>query len=96
MESPDRRSSQCRGRAPTVAIALATQLATIRSGVTENISGAPPGSRPKPGPYEGTDTAEAPAAQTNGNAPVSSNGHSSHEKPAATENVPADGPAEAS
>ena len=52
--------------------------------------------RPKPGPYEGTDTAEAPAAQTNGNAPVSSNGHSSHEKPAATENVPADGPAEAS
>ena len=83
MESPDRRSSQCTGRAPTVAIALATQLATIRK------------PRPKPGPYEGTDTAEAPAAQTNGSTSAS-NGHARHSKPAATENVPADGPAEGS
>ncbi len=51
--------------------------------------------RPKPGPYEGTDTAEAPPAQTNGTQ-ASSNGHARHEKPAATENVPADGPAEGS
>ena len=51
-------------------------------------------SRPKPGPYQGTDTADAPASQTNGNARAGSNGNSSHEKPAATENVPADGPAD--
>jgi linoleoyl-CoA desaturase len=52
--------------------------------------------RPKPGPYEGSDTEVAPAARGNGGPPVSdeaaqSNGHG---KPAPTENVPADGPAE--
>ena len=47
-------------------------------------------SRPKPGPYQGTDTEAAPPAQTNGSAPES-NG-SGHQKPAATENAPADGP----
>jgi linoleoyl-CoA desaturase len=52
--------------------------------------------RPKPGPYQGSDTEVAPAARGNGGPPVSdadatSNGHG---KPAATENVPAEGPAE--
>ena len=50
--------------------------------------------RPKPGPYQGTDTEAAPATRGNGGPPVSepANG-ASHESPAATENVPADGPA---
>jgi linoleoyl-CoA desaturase len=50
--------------------------------------------RPKPGPYQGNDTEDAPTASSNGDVPVSSNGHGSHDKPAATENVPAEGPSE--
>jgi linoleoyl-CoA desaturase len=46
--------------------------------------------RPKPGPYQGSDTEAPSAAKSNGSDP-SSNG-SSHGKPAATENVPAEGP----
>jgi len=50
--------------------------------------------RPKPGPYQGTDTEAAPAAQTNGGPPAASENGNSHSRPAATENVPADGPTE--
>jgi NADPH-dependent stearoyl-CoA 9-desaturase len=57
--------------------------------------------RPKPGPYQGNDTETAPATQTgrngdSGQAPVASNGNagSSHSKPAPTENVDAEGPAD--
>jgi linoleoyl-CoA desaturase len=47
--------------------------------------------RPKPGPYQGTDTEAAPAARTNGGPPVaSSNGDRGSEDPAPTENAPAD------
>jgi linoleoyl-CoA desaturase len=51
--------------------------------------------RPKPGPYTGEDVIEpasANGASSNG-AGAGANG-SSHEGPAATENVPAEGPAE--
>ncbi len=54
--------------------------------------------RPKPGPYQGTDTVPGPAA-SNGGASAASNGGesagsngSSASKPAATENVPAEVP----
>jgi fatty acid desaturase len=52
--------------------------------------------RPKPGPYRGTDTREAPAPQTDGHGPpVATNGDAPpHDKPAATENVPAEAPNE--
>jgi linoleoyl-CoA desaturase len=51
--------------------------------------------RPKPGPYQGTDTEPASATGSNGGPPVGSNGDSAgpHSKPAATENVQAEGPA---
>jgi linoleoyl-CoA desaturase len=50
--------------------------------------------RPKPGPYQGTDTEPVSATGSNGGPPVGSNGDSagSHSKPAATENVQAEGP----
>ncbi len=57
--------------------------------------------RPKPGPYQGNDTETAPATRAgrngdSGQAPVASNGNagSSHSKPAPTENVDAEGPAD--
>jgi len=47
--------------------------------------------RPKPGPYQGTDTEAAPATRTNGGPPVaSSNGDRDSGEPAPTENAPAD------
>ena len=49
--------------------------------------------RPKPGPYQGTDTEDARAARrTNGDAPPAASNGDSHRQPAATENVPAEGP----
>jgi len=56
--------------------------------------------RPKPGPYQGTDTVPGPAASNGGAAAASNGGESagpngsSASKPAATENVPADVPDE--
>jgi linoleoyl-CoA desaturase len=62
--------------------------------------------RPKPGPYQGTDVERAPAAEngsrSHNGASASHNGSpttehedgSGHEQPAATENVPAEGPAD--
>jgi linoleoyl-CoA desaturase len=51
--------------------------------------------RPKPGPYRGTDTEDAPGARgSNGGPPAASENGDSHAKPAATENVPAEGPAD--
>ncbi len=52
--------------------------------------------RPKPGPYEGTDTQAAPAAASRNGAGASNGAAANGDrgKPAATENVPADGPAD--
>jgi hypothetical protein len=52
--------------------------------------------RPKPGPYEGTDTEAAPAAASRNGAGATNGAAANGDggKPAATENVPADGPAE--
>ena len=51
--------------------------------------------RPKPGPYQGSDTERAPAVrQSNGGPPTASSNGDAHAKPAPTENAPAEGPAE--
>ncbi|MGH2987126.1 MAG: fatty acid desaturase family protein [Solirubrobacterales bacterium] len=51
--------------------------------------------RPKPGPYEGTEAeSAAAAAPTNGGPAIQGDGASAHQGPAATENVPAEGPNE--
>jgi linoleoyl-CoA desaturase len=52
--------------------------------------------RPKPGPYRGTDTLEAPASRDDGErtATAGNGDASSHEQPAATENVPAEAPSD--
>jgi NADPH-dependent stearoyl-CoA 9-desaturase len=60
--------------------------------------------RPKPGPYQGTDTQVAPAQRGDGEAPVAGgdgalrgNGSgASHSRPAPTENAEAEGPADGS
>jgi linoleoyl-CoA desaturase len=51
--------------------------------------------RPKPGPYQGTDTQAAPASR-NGQRTSTAGGDDSpsHEQPAATENVPAERPSD--
>ena len=50
--------------------------------------------RPKPGPYRGEDVEAAPATRGNGGSPVADSNGDSHDGPAATENVPAEGPAD--